>query len=66
MFVTLCQVVCVHVCARVYLCVYVCDTVSGVQFVCLGVRFVYECILCVCVYVCVCALFGYIVCVDQP
>ena len=52
MFVTLCQAVCVHVC--VYLCVHVYDIVSGVQFVCLGVRLCMSALfVCVCVCVCV-------------
>ena len=44
----------------VYLCVHVCDIVSGVQFVCLGVRLcmsaLFVCV-CVCVTVhCLCTL----------
>ena len=54
MFVTLCQAVRVHVCTCI--CVYVCDIVSGVQFVCLGVRLYMSAL-----FVCVC-----IVCVDLP
>ena len=52
--VTLCQVVCVHVCVTLCMCVHVCDIVSGVQFVCLGVRLCMSALFVwVCVRVCV-------------
>ena len=55
MCVYMCMCVCVCVC--VYLCVHVCDIVSGVQFVCLGVRLcmsaLFVCVCIVCVH-CVC------------
>ena len=45
----------------VYLCVHVCDIVSGVQFVCLGVRLCMSALF-VCVYVCVCIVCVHCVC----